>query len=67
MKLEDKKYNIDDYIIYIKNNTKWNFEHISFLRLINSLYFGDSVNIDQGFLNLYLREECEMMDQLNKL
>ncbi|CAD8192595.1 unnamed protein product [Paramecium pentaurelia] len=67
LKLEDKKYNIDEYIIYIKNNTKWNLEHISFLRLINSLYLGDSGNIDQGFLSLYLREECEMMDQLNKL
>ncbi|CAD8203092.1 unnamed protein product [Paramecium octaurelia] len=67
IRLEDKKYNIDDYIIYIKNNTKWNQEHISFLKLINSLYLGDSGTIDQGFLSLYLREECEMMDQLNKL
>ena len=44
--LEAKMYNIDDYIIYVKNNTKWSVEHINFLRLINSLYFGDTLNID---------------------
>ncbi|CAD8119379.1 unnamed protein product [Paramecium sonneborni] len=67
LKLQDTIYNIDDYIIYIQNNTKWNQEQLSFLRLINSLYFGDQLKIDQGFLRLYLREECELMDQQNKL
>ncbi|CAD8121735.1 unnamed protein product [Paramecium sonneborni] len=67
LKLNDIKYNIDDYMIQIKRNTNLNDEQITFLRLINQMYLGDVTNIDQGFLRLYLKEECEMISQLYKL
>ncbi|CAD8107845.1 unnamed protein product [Paramecium primaurelia] len=67
IKLNDAKYNVDDYIIYIKRNTNLNDEQITFLRLINQIYLGDVTNIDQGFLRIYLKEECEMQSQLYNL
>ncbi|CAD8195831.1 unnamed protein product [Paramecium octaurelia] len=67
VKLNDAKYNVDDYIIYIKRNTNMNDEQITFLRLINQIYLGDVTNIDQGFLRIYLKEECEMLSQLYNL